>query len=448
MSTRQETQTVILGAGISGLTTAYALERIPGEQYRIFEQGSAPGGLCRVVQKDGFSFDVVSHVLHFRSDPVRNLAYDLLGEKLLSIDRSAWIYFRGRYIPYPFQTHLGFLPWPEKISCLGGYLKAWAGRRLNGNHLPENFESWIRYHFGSGIARHFMVPYNMELWGLSPREMSTDWVRPFVPGSTLKQTLGGLFANRSSGTGYNSCFTYPAQGGMQALVDSLGSKAKNLHLNRRAVEVDLENKTLRFEDGEAVDYDRLISTIPLDALIRTSRGVPQDLKKAASELRCSRLLNIICCLRRPLRHPFHWVYFSEPQFPFFRLVFPSNFSPSMAPAGCGIICAEISNPDPDSLAETESAVQEQLVKIGMISGPADIAFTVRNYLTHAYPIHDLKRESTVKSLLDFLKTKDVYSIGRFGGWRYSSIEDAMSEALQTVDALTETSAPVAIGDSN
>jgi protoporphyrinogen oxidase len=435
-------QTAILGAGISGLTAARALGELPGEEYGIFDGASLPGGLCRVQEQDGFRFDVVSHVLHFRSERARRLVEEVLEDDLLPVERSAWIFFHGRYIPYPFQGHLGFLPWPEKLACLGGYLRAWARRQLNGNHLPDNFDEWIRYHFGHGIARHFMVPYNTELWGLSPGEMSTDWVRPFVPNSSLKETVRGLFVNRSAQAGYNSYFSYPAHGGMQALVDGLGSTVRNIQLGRRAVEIDLDHKTLRFEDGGIATYDRLISTIPLDVLIRQARGVPDALKSAASELRCSRLLNFTCCLRRPLPHSFHWIYFSEDQFPFFRLVFPSNISPSLAPAGCGIICAEISNPEPDSLPELEEAVKTELLALGMITGPADIAFTVRNYLTHAYPVHDLKRASAVQALLEFLKTKDVYSIGRFGEWRYSSIDDAIVGALDAVGQMVK--APVAV----
>src|SRR3990172_1703397 len=153
-------QTVILGAGISGLTAAYALSRLSGEDYGIYEQQSHSGGYCRTVRQDGFSFDVVSHVLHFRSPVAEQLVRELVDGNLVRCQRSAWIYFRGRYIPYPFQLHLGYLPLPERLACLSGYGQAWLRRRLNGTSEALNFQQWIEHYLGDGIARQFMTPYN------------------------------------------------------------------------------------------------------------------------------------------------------------------------------------------------------------------------------------------------------------------------------------------------
>ena len=437
-------RTAILGAGVSGLAAAHALSKLPGEDFRVFEQASAPGGLCRVIEKDGFRFDVVSHVLHFRSERARRLVYELLGDDLISVARSSWIYFRGRYIPYPFQSHLGYLPWPEKLQCVSGYWRAWVHRQLNGNVLPDNFEDWVYYHFGSGIARHFMIPYNTELWGLSPREMSLDWVRPFVPQSSLRETMKGLIANRTARVGYNTVFLYPVRGGMQALVDALAASVPKIELNRQAVEIDLSRKTVRFADGGMETYERLISTMPLDTLVRLARGLPDNLRGVSRRLRCSRLLNVVCGVRRPLPHSYHWIYFPEEKFPFFRLVFPSNIMASLAPPDSAIISAEISNPEAGEAGQLAQAVRGQLLKLGMVRQPSDIVFTEQNFLTHAYPVHDQQREAAVSELLDFFKSKDVFSIGRFGAWRYSSIDDAIVGALDAVEEMVESPVAVAI----
>jgi protoporphyrinogen oxidase len=424
-------KTVILGAGIAGLTAAQELNRIKHGETCVYEQNSRVGGLCRLEEAGDFRFEIVSHVLHFRSNEAKELVDMVVGNSLVRIERSAWIYFRGQYVPYPFQTHLGFLPLAEKISCLTGYMQAWLGRQINGNHRTKNFEDWIRSNYGAGIGRHFMFPYNRELWGLQPSEMSVDWVRPFVPTVSLKQAMAGFLSKHSKDIGYNSYFYYPSQGGMQLIADALASRVAHLHLNKRVEEIDFDNKTIRFRDGDMVGYETLISTIPLRTLILSAKGVPADLHHAASGLRCTTLLNVTCCLHRPLPHSYHWVYFPESQYPFFRLVFPSNISPPMAPPNCSIVSAEISNPDLNALPRLEQSVKEALQGLGMIGDLSDIAFTHANYLEHAYPVHDLSRQSVVQRLQQFLISKDVRSIGRFGGWRYSSIDDAIIEALQT-----------------
>jgi protoporphyrinogen oxidase len=424
-------KTVILGAGIAGLTAAQELNRIKESETCVYEQNSKVGGLCRLEEEGDFRFEIVSHVLHFRSHEAKELVDSVAGNSLVQIERSAWIYFRGRYVPYPFQTHLGFLPLAERVSCLSGYLHAWLGRQLNGNHRAQDFEDWIRRNYGAGIGRHFMFPYNRELWGLQPSEMSVDWVRPFVPTVSLKQTMAGFLSRRPKTIGYNSYFYYPSQGGMQLIADALASRVAHLHLNKRVEEVDLDDKTIRFQDGEMVGYGTLISTIPLRTLILSAKDVPADVHDAASGLRCTTLVNVTCCLNRPLPHSYHWVYFPESQFPFFRLVFPSNISAAMAPPNCSIISAEISNPNLNDLPRLGQSVKEALLGLGMIGALSDISATRTNYVEHAYPVHDLGRQAAVQRLQQFLNSKGVWSIGRFGSWRYSSIDDAIVQGLET-----------------
>ena len=439
MQAHSSTNTIILGAGVSGLTAAFALSQHSREDCAIYEQASAVGGLCRSIERNGFRLEMVTHVLHFRSDQAQELVQTLLDGNLLQIERSAWVYFAGRYVPYPFQTHLGFLPLLEKVSCMANFWSPWIRNKFNGARDCQNFEDWIHEHFGSGIGRHFMVPYNTKLWGIAPRDMSTDWVKRFVPRSSLRGVMAGFLLRRSREVGYNAYFFYPKSSGMQALIDALEASVPRVLVNKQAVRIDLQNKTVSFQDGEVVHYNRLISTIPLRTLILQASDVPDELRLAAEKLRSTSLLNVTFCLRRPLPHSYHWVYFPEPQFPFFRLVFPSNISPSLAPENCSIISAEISNPDTERRAELEERVRGLLVELGYLERPSEVVLTESTYLDDAYPVHDLAREIRVAKLLEFLKSRDVWSIGRFGAWRYSSIDDAIVEALQAVGQICQPS---------
>lgn len=427
--------TVVLGAGISGLSAAYALQELSPGGYRLYEQAPAVGGLCRTQQVGEFQFDTVSHVLHFRSEETRNLVQQIVGVNLIQQERSAWIYFQRRYVPYPFQTHLDALPMAAKADCLAGYLRAWLKRKIAGARQPENFGEWVDEYFGKGIARHFMKPYNQKLWGVAPEQMGLDWIRPFVPQTELKQVVSNIISSRNHQVGYNPYFFYPARGGIQAVCEAFHARLTEVHLNREAVEVDLDQRAILFNDGSRVNYGCLISTIPLPVLIQRSKGIPDEVRQEAARLRWTSLLNLTYCLRRPVHRPFHWVYFPEAEFPFFRLVFPSNISSSLAPEGGGLIAAEISNPEPGKEEELEQQVQKSLIELGWIERPQDVARIVRNYFPYAYPVHDLERPQRVRRLLHFLQTKRVWSIGRFGAWRYLSMDDAITEALHIVPAV-------------
>jgi len=83
-------------------------------------------------------------------------------------------------------------------------------------------------------------------------------------------------------------------------------------------------------------------------------------------------------------------------------------------------------------SELENQIKAILLDLRFIDRPSDVIFAVRTFIKHAYPIHDLGREIHVRKLRDFLKSKGVWSIGRFGSWHYSSLGDAISEAFETV----------------
>jgi protoporphyrinogen oxidase len=294
----------------------------------------------------------------------------------------------------------------------------------------------VEQYFGRGIARHFMRPYNQKLWGAPPEDLSLDWIRPFVPQTQLRQVISNVISRRNHHqVGYNPWFFYPVRGGIQTVCNAFQERLTGIHLNQEAAEIDLESRKVLFRSGERVGYERLISTIPLPSLIERTKGVPESMRREVSGLRSTSLLNLTYCLKRPLPRPFHWAYFPEAEFPFFRLVFPSNISRSLVPEGSGLIAAEISNPEPGREEELEQQVQAQLTKLGWIEQAQDVVRIVRNYFPYAYPVHDLERGERVRRLLHFLQTRRVWSIGRFGAWHYSSMDDAITEALRIVPAI-------------
>jgi len=218
-------------------------------------------------------------------------------------------------------------------------------------------------------------------------------------------------------------------GGIQALVDRLEARIAPVRVNHQAVEVNLDRKAVRFQNGQEERYDSLISTIPLKVLALRSTGLPDDIRREARELHSTSLLSLIYCVRHPLPHSFHWLYFPEPQYPFFRIVFPSNICPSLSPENTSVISVEISQPDKARLDDLEAATRKHLIELGFLRDEADICYAARHYFDHAYPVHDLDRQACVSHLVEFFKSRDVWTIGRFGAWRYSSIDDAIAEAL-------------------
>src|SRR5262245_59247986 len=71
---RMDTETLILGAGLTGLSCAYHLE----SDYLLVEKENEPGGIVRTrARQPGFLCDGTGHWLHLRNSYIKELAQKL-----------------------------------------------------------------------------------------------------------------------------------------------------------------------------------------------------------------------------------------------------------------------------------------------------------------------------------------------------------------------------------
>lgn len=58
-------------------------------------------------------------------------------------------------------------------------------------------------------------------------------------------------------------------------------------------------------------------------------------------------------------------------------------------------------------------------------------------IAHAYVIFDHWRDTYLPSLLDRLAQENIYSVGRYGAWKYSSMQEAVLDGKQIAQELIE-----------
>lgn len=425
-------ETVILGAGLSGLSTAYHL----GEGYVLFEKESEPGGMARSIHKDGYIFDYDGHLLHFRNDYTFKLISELLSGNIASHKRDAWIYSKDTFTRYPFQANLYGLPGSVVKDCLIGFIKAkLASSGKKG--LNNDFETWTRRTFGNGIAEHFMLPYNRKFWTIEPGELTCEWLDGFVPVPALEDVVIGAMSPNLKPYGYNSDFWYPVKGGISELAEAFSNKIRNTSFNKNAVAIDQFRREIIFEDSTIKKFKNLISTIPLPELFNLLTNVPPRVKEAFLRLRFTSILALNFGIRKDNITDRHWIYYPEREQVFYRVGFSSNFSKNTAPPGRTSIYAEISYPgntqiDRDSMI---SAAIRDLKKLGIISDDKDIEICMPIDIKYGYVIYDSNRIQATQVIKDYLKRFNISSIGRYGGWSYMSMEDVILQGKETAECL-------------
>ncbi len=436
--------TVILGAGPTGLGAAWRLAERGVHDFEIFERSDRIGGLATsFLDAKGYTWDVSGHII-FSGYPYFNALLDkVLGkEGVRRIDRESWIKFQDRYVRYPFQNHLSSLPEEAMLECLVGLIES---QTIDRERAYTNFDEWVLARFGAGVARHFMVPYNLKVWSTPLNRMGFYWIAERVAVVDWKKALETTLLPKVTDWGPNATFGYPATRGTVGLwlatLPYIGPERVRYH--KRAVSVDEEKREVRFSDGSTRRYDRLLTTLPLEAFVARLAHAPEKVRAASRRLLFNRLFTVGVGLRRPSPSTKNWIYFPNPKTPFYRMTYLSNYSPDVVPGGdtsryCSLLMeTTYSRFRPLPEGDFVGAVIEGLLAEGILE-PSDLPAIDSTYLIHAghaYPIPSVDRDEALAVIHEYLEPRQIYSRGRFGSWKYEigNQDHSLMQGVELVD---------------
>jgi protoporphyrinogen oxidase len=422
---------VVIGGGLAGLSAGHHLLEFDPI---VFEKETAVGGLCRSFRQDGFTFDCTGHLIHLKSAYAKELVARILPDAFDAHERLAAIYSKSTTTPYPFQANTHGLP-PEVVKeCVIGFVES---MQVQGNGGPKNFHDWVLRTFGTGIAKHFMLPYNEKFWKQDLRGITSDWVSWSIPKPSLEEVVNGALGLTNKGMGYNPKFIYPKHGGIDSLPQALAKPIKHVHVNETVEYIDPKKKYVRLTSGREQPYDYLISTLPLPLAFRMLKDTPEQLIADAQKLHAISVLNINIGVDRPQVSDQHWIYFPEDQFVFSRVGFPMNFSKSVAPQGASSMYIEITH-QPHEKINVEEAFERSIVdlrKCGILRKEDRILTRHVIDLKYAYVVFDQHRQTHLQTLIDYVQSRDIYTAGRYGAWDYYSMEDSIMSGKKAAEAV-------------
>lgn len=424
---------VIIGAGLTGLSTAYHLEQKGFYDYILLERQETVGGLCGSIEQDGFTFDYTGHLLHINDAYFKQFIETIVGLDFFNlIHRKSYVYSRDRYTLYPYQINLHGLPPDVIIDCITGFVERTAHKKR------KTFKDWVLAHFGAGFAKHFFVPYQEKIFSYPVDKITASWTSRFVPSTSLAEILQGTLQEPQHNVGYNAQFYYPRSGGILSWVLKIAQNLKNpIALRSSITKIDTHTKMVHTADGRQEPYDTLINTMPLDRLLHMLIEKPNmDCKKAAKKLLCNSVFNFNLGINRPDLNEKHWIYYPEQTYPFYRIGFPHNLSAAMTPPGCSSLSGEIAFLNKD-IREVEALYRSAQPHIERLFGfsTRDIITEKTILVSHAFVTFDFWREKHLASLLARLAQEQIHSIGRYGAWKYASMQEAVLEGKQIAEAL-------------
>ena len=417
-------KTIILGAGIAGLSAAYHL-RLKGENPVVFERDPDWGGLCGNFSIDGFRFD---RFVHFSFAPDEN-------DKKLFANDTGMIehvpfpcnYYHGHWLRHPAQNNLAPLPIDEKVAVISDFIN----RPQKPVSEISDYAEWLRVQYGNYFAEHFPFAYTRKYWGVEAAKLETKWVgvRMYTP--DIKQVLTGSYETQDECFYFAKKMLYPKKGGFRSILKTVRA-GTDIRLNKKVEKIDPAAKTVFFADGTAEKYDRLISTLPLPEMVGIVSGCPDFVKQAAQRLHWTRGYQVSLGFNRPDVAKYLWFYIYDEDVPPARVYSPNLKSPDNVPAGCSSLQAEVFFDNFAKIPSAEEVLEKtvsKLIAMGVFKAEDIVVKNIRfeSYANVTF-VPDIYENR--KIVRDWLERSGIESIGRFGKWDYEWTHQAFADGKE------------------
>jgi protoporphyrinogen oxidase len=419
----QTVEYLVVGAGMSGLGfTAWlraeaAARGRPLPDVLVLEADDEPGGYCKTVEQDGFVWDYSGHFFHFKHKDIEAWLRTRMDGEVRTVARRAAIRVGGNDIDFPFQKNIHQLPHDDFLSCLHDLFF----RHEDGpDASPGSFKEMLYQRFGRSIAEMFLVPYNQKLYATDLDRLDKDAMGRFFPHADIGDIVRNF--KHPDASGYNATFTYPAHGAIEYVRALLREvPTAQLALGERLVSIDLRRQVALTTKRE-IGFRRMVSSAPLPRLLAAC-GLEHD----ASAFTWNKVLIFNLGFDKKGKEGLHWMYFPDPDVVFYRVGWYDNILGGDRMS----LYVEI-GADKDTTLDVprlRARVLADLEREGIIAGhelvaehsvvldPAYVHITQASMAEHA----------RVKKLLE---AAGVYSVGRYGGWTYCSIEDNLVETRE------------------
>lgn len=426
---------VILGGGLSAISTAFFLqERNDAEEILILEKEERPGGLCRSITKDGYTYDIGPHILFSKDKEMLSLMLEVLGEKN-DLRRSNQIIYKGRYVQYPFENDLSKLPKEDLDYCVAHFLN-----NPYENYEAENMLQFFLKTFGEGITNAYLRPYNEKIWKYDPCFMDTQMVDR-IPKPTHEEIMRSASGETVDGYVHQLYFHYPSSGGIEAVVQGfikrLDSKC-TLLCGEKITE--LRKVKDRFEvvsNGKKIKADRIISTIPLQEL-KTICEMPDKVAESIHNLRYNSILIAFVKTKEDLCGN-NFAFMNPEKDIIFHRISKMDFLGEKYQCNSGATyMVEITYREKDHIDSLPEEVLKEKIAYGMkkisfVRDEKDIEFMNLTRHPYAYVIYDLNHKKNMNIVREYCCSQGIFLNGRFGNFEYWNMDRVIRESKNLVE---------------
>jgi len=427
--------TLIVGAGVAGLTIAHQLTA-QQRAVTVVERDPFVGGLGRSWHYGKFHFDVGPHRFHTENPRVADFIRQILQEEAIEIPRLSGARMFGKFHEWPLRPSvLLSMPIGMMVRCAIDLL-----------HRPkvegESFEADVLNKYGRTLYEVFFKPYTEKFLFHSPAELHRDWARAGVNRAVIDKrasadTLWSLLRTTFLPKPVETMFLYPPTGvgrfsdRLDEVIRERGGQVK-LGAPVEAVHVEGDRIVGVTAGGSRIDCDHIVWTAPMTKLNELV-GIEGITLSYLSTI----FYNFE--VKGPLKHNFQWTYHGGDEI-FSRVSAPTAFAPTTAPAGTHGLCVEFTCRKGDERwthpERFTDAIVKDLVRTGTIDSPAAILDVHIEPVPETYPIYTLDYlDQLTRNLKALGQYRNLLLAGRSGRFWYNNMDHSIGQGLTMSDKI-------------
>lgn len=410
----------IIGAGISGLSTAHFLK----DRYSItiFEKDALPGGLIKCRRIAGGLFHTCGgHVFNSKRQDVLDWFWSKFtrDEEFSKADRNAVVFLDPknqedgvREIPYPIENHMYLFDSETQKQFVDDLVTMAKAEGVE----PQNFEEFLKGRFGNTLYNLYFQPYNEKVWRRDLKQVPLSWLEGKLPMPTVAEMIFNNFNHVKEKAFVHSSFWYEKNNGSQYIADRL-AEGLDIRYNSNISEI------LHTQEGWIVEgqtFDKVVFCGNIKQIPALLQGVNiESYREEIDKLEYHGTTAVFCEIDK---NPYSWIYQPSRNHESHRIICTGNFAPSNNTESL-----------PSDRITATIEFTDEISKDEIIANLAKIPLTPK-YLDHkynqyTYPIQDANTREMIQNLKATLRPEGFYFTGRFADWEYYNMDIAIGAAM-------------------
>ena len=401
---------IIIGAGLSGLGAANHLK-----EYEIYESNSYPGGHAYSHKQKDLYWDEGAHICHSKNNDYLNLILKNIEFHHEKNTLNNNLYY-GAKVGYPIQNNLKDLGFEDKVKALVSLHKI---KNFDPSSI-KNYRDWLKASYGDFITENFYEVFTKKYWNCKTSELSLDWLKGRLIQPNIEKIIRGSFEKQNQEDTVFSEFYYPKNNGYFGFYKNHFS-SKKINFNHKVHKINCKNKVITFKNGVNINYDKIISSIPLKDMGGIVAEMPKSIKAKLHGLRATQGLYVNLTLGHKIFKE-HWLYIYDENIKISRLFSQSNMSNNKTIFQVQLELYYDEKTKININKEIETAIND-FVRLFKLKRN-EINYVGHLYKKYSYVVADLNRVSNSSPAINWLEKNNIYQVGLYGRWKYIWSDEA------------------------